>query len=216
MDVKYFNANFWYNVWLKLTIKNTLLKIGGINKTEAKNILADYKRIFTINKIKIIDIQLEYHVSWCSMILAIYKTYRNKNYGQKSAIEITEKIVFQNMGAESIEKYMARALDRAKDAFAYIVESSKKQEVDFFGKVFEFNRLIDNENKYQLDIKKCFYYEFFHENNSEELMEIACKWDLISWIQGIDKQKHKINMERNITIGNKEKDCEFIFERIII
>jgi hypothetical protein len=43
-------------------------------------------------------------------------------------------------------------------------------------------------------------------------MKIACKWDLISWTRGINKERHGIIFERNVMLGNKEKDCEFIFE----
>jgi hypothetical protein len=116
------------------------------------------------------------------------------------------------MEAESVAKYMEQALDKARNKFAYIVNSSKKQELNFFGKTFEFNRAIDNENKYHLNVRRCFYYGFFKENNAEELMKIACKWDLISWTRGINKERHGIIFERNVMLGNKEKDCEFIFE----
>ena len=198
-----------------MTIKKTLKKISGFNKIEVKDILADYKAIFASNKSRIIDVQSEYHVSWCSIIIAIYKKYRNKNYVEEKSIEMTEMVIFNNMGAETIAKYTAQALDRAKDKFLYIVRASKKQEIDFFANTFVFHRPVDNDNKYHLNVKKCFYYEFFRENKMEELMSIACKWDLISWASGIDEEKHKIKFERNISlVGNNEKNCEFIFERI--
>jgi hypothetical protein len=213
-DMKFFNKNYWYGLTLKLTIQKTLKETGKFNKTEIKDILADCKSVFTSNKSRIIDYQSEFHVLWCSVITAIYLKAKAMNFNEEHAIELTKEIIFSNMGAASIAKYMAKALDKAECKFIYIVNSSKKQEVDFFGKAFIFLRTVDNENKYHLLVKKCFYYDFFKETGNPELMKIACEWDLVSWAGAIDEEKHKVKFERNVTLGASEKVCEFIFERI--
>jgi hypothetical protein len=187
--MKFFNKNYWYGLTLKLTIQKTLKETGKFTKSEIKDILADYKAVFVSNKSKIIDYQAEYHVLWCSVIAAIYQKLTTMCFSEEQALELTKEVIFTNMGAESISNYMAKALDNAANKFLYIVNSSKKQEINFFGKTFTFRRVVDNDNKYHLLVKKCFYYDFFKEAKMPELMKIACEWDLGSLAGAIGKLK---------------------------
>ena len=77
-----------------------------------------------------------------------------------------------------------------------------------------FKRTIDNKSCYHLIVKKCLYFEYFKVNNALELMKIACKWDLVSWTQGIIPKKHKFSFERPVTLGLDNKECEFNFDRL--
>jgi len=119
------------------------------------------------------------------------------------------------MKPEVIANYIKLALDKTKDKFTYMVNSSKNQEKNFFGSTFTFYRKVDNNNSYHLRVSKCLYYDFFIKNNAPELMKIACKWDMISWTTGIVPERHNITFKRPVTIGLDNKDCEFDFDRIV-
>jgi len=51
-------------------------------------------------------------------------------------------------------------------------------------------------------------------NNAPELMQVACKWDMVSWTRGIVPDRHKISFQRPVTLGLEGMDCEFIFDRL--
>lgn len=208
------SKNYWYDVTLRTTIGKTIKQMTDFNKEEISTIKKTYTNLRKDNSHLIEDIQSEYHVSWCSMILSLYRICLSKGITQAEAMDIVEKIIFTNMDVQSTAKYVEAALDKSKDPFSYIVGSSKNQELNFFGHTFIFEREIDNENSYHLKVKKCLYYDYFKSYNVLELMKIACKYDMVSWTQGIVPEKHKLIFQRPFTIGLDGKDCEFNFDRI--
>lgn len=206
------SMNFWYDVALRTTISTTLTQRGMV-ASDVRKTLALYRKLRRENRGLIQDIPSEYHVSWSSMIAALYLTLREQGKGVAEAIETTGALIFQNMGADSVAGYISSSLDKAKDKFASIVKSSKQQEVDFFGKTFDFYRPLDTDRVYQLRVRSCLYLDFFRENGLPELMAIACRWDMISWSKGIDPTRHGIVFSRPKTLGLDGVDCEFDFER---
>jgi hypothetical protein len=209
-----FYTNFWYELSLNLTIWGTLKKTSGFNPEEIKKTKKRYKQLKIINRNFIKDIQSEYHVSWCSIILAVYETCKSKQMSQEESIAVTEKAIFTNMRPDAIAHYIKISLDKAKDAFAAIVKSSKNQETKFFGSTFVFYRPVDTPDSYHLRVSDCMYNNYFRKNGAPELMKIACKWDMVSWTKGIIPEAHKVVFKRPITLGLDNKDCEFDFDRI--
>jgi hypothetical protein len=208
------SKTFWYDVSLRTTIWKTIKKTKYFDKTDIYLIKASYVNLKKLNAYLIDDVQSEYHLSWCCIILSIYNMCLSKGITQSESIDITEKIIFTNMKTQSISKFIESSLDKSKDPFSFMILSSKNQESNFFGKTFIFDRTIDTKDSYHLKIKKCFYYDYFKSNNSPELMKIACKWDMVSWTQGIVTKKHRMIFQRPLTLGLDNKDCEFNFDRI--
>ncbi|RHX88713.1 L-2-amino-thiazoline-4-carboxylic acid hydrolase [Leptospira stimsonii] len=210
------SKNFWYELLQNITIWKTIKKTSKFSSFEIKKIREEYNRLKKTNRIFIRDIQSEYHVSWCSIILSIYKACLGKGMKNADAIRLTEEIIFSNMNAEGISKFIETALDKSKDPFNFIVTASKQQETNFFGNTFRFSRIKDGFDSYHVHVNECMYNEFFKENAYPELMTIACKWDMISWSRGIKQEKHKIFFERPVTLGLNGEDCKFKFERILL
>jgi hypothetical protein len=206
---------FWYDIALNFTIWKTLNNSKEFNREKIKFIRKRYYDLKRINKSFIIDIQSEYHISWCSIILAIYEMCIKSGFSQEQALDITENMVFTNMNPESVANHINKALDKTNDPFFFMVKSSKNQEKYFFGSTFRFYQSIENSNSYHLRVSNCLYYNYFKKNKAPELMRIACKWDMISWSKGIIPEKHGIIFKRPITLGLDNKDCEFDFDRQI-
>ena len=208
------SMNFWYEVTQNLTIWGTLKNTAGFNPRDIRNVKNKYKELRRKNRALIDDVPSEYHVSWCSLVLAIYQTSMEKGLNKKEAMNLTEKTVFTNTKADDISRYIEAALDKSKDPFGYMVNASKHQEDRFFGKTFGFVRTKDDENSYQVRVNRCLYCDYFKKNNAPELMKVACKWDLISWSQGIIPDRHKVMFKRPVTLGLDGKDCVFSFKKI--
>lgn len=206
--------NFWYDLALRTTIASTLTKHGRFTREDLRRTRDAYRGFRRGNYLMVKDLLSEYHLSWSSMVAAIYLTLREKGCGLDEAVEATGDLVFKNMGSDSVAGYISVALDRAKDRFAYIVRSSKRQEVGFFGTTFEFYRPTDTEGAYRLRVRSCFYNDFFRKNGLPELMRVACRWDIISWSKGIVPERHGIRFSRPKTLGLDNVDCEFDFERL--
>jgi hypothetical protein len=213
--LKFFIQNFWYDVILKLIYFKSLKKNGIFDKDEIAVIKKEFKIIVSDNKSMPGDVYSDFHLSWCSAILATYKACLKKKMTKEKSIEFTANAIFENMKADNIAQRIKTMLDKSNDPFKTIVNSSKYQEENFFGSTFVITRPIDDDNHYLCIISKCFYNDFFRRNESQELMQIACRWDYISWTKGIIPDKHKIKFERKTTLGLDNQECPFDFERII-
>jgi hypothetical protein len=208
-----FTLSFWYEVSLNVTIWGTLRKTGKFDRADIKSIEEKYRQLKKKNRYLIKDIPSEYHLAWSSIMLAIYDVCMEKGNGQEQSISITENVVFSNMKSDTVAGYVKKALDKAKDPFKEMVKTSKKQEKDFFGSTFRFSRLVDDDRAYLARVSDCFYLNYFRNNNALELMQIACKWDLISWSKGIIPEKHGLTFSRPFTMGLDDKDCDFGIKR---
>lgn len=212
--LKLLTQNFWYDVILKSTYFKSLENKGIFNRDELGEIKNEFKKFTTQNKSMLMDVYSEFHLSWCSAILATYRACLKKKMPAEKASEFTEHAVFDYMQADRIGKRIQKMLDNAGDPFRAIVNSSKYQEEKFFGKTFGITRPVDDDNHYLCLIHKCFYNDFFRRNKAPALMQIACKWDFISWAKGIVPEKHHIKFTRTVTLGLDDQKCPFEFERI--
>jgi hypothetical protein len=212
--VKWLTQNFWYDVFLRLTYFGSLSKGGGFNPVEIRKTRDIFKKLVNGNRSLLKDTKSEFHLSWCSAILATYRVCLDKGMDVDSAIAFTSHAIFANMQADSIADRVRRMLDKSKDPFRAMVNSSKSQERDFFGDTFEFTRPVDNDARYTAIVHTCFFNDFFRKNSAPELMRIACQWDLISWSKGIDPQKHHVAFSRPETLGLGGTSCPFSFTRL--
>jgi hypothetical protein len=107
----------------------------------------------------------------------------------------------------------ARWLDAVEDPFREIVDLSKSREEHSFGAGFQFERERDDDQAYVLNVRGCFYHNFFAANGAPELTPIFCDFDL-GWIEAIDPGRHRLRFERPTTIGHGGEMCPFRFFRL--
>jgi hypothetical protein len=214
MMLKFLSQNFWYDLALRTSYFRSLVRNKVFTVDEIGQVKSEFKETIMRNKRLLGDECSEFHLSWCSAILATYRGCLNKSVCGNEAVEITAGAIFGIMHPEYVVRHIRTILDRSADPFSAMVRASKRQEKKFFGNTFEFTRPSDDNDKYHLLVHRCFYNDFFRINGAPELMTIACRWDLISWSQGIVPEKHGIKFSRLVTLGFDGKACTFDFERI--
>jgi len=112
-----------------------------------------------------------------------------------------------------VQKASAQALDHALDPFRTIVAISQEREKSAFGVGFTFERERDDNQAYLLNVRNCFYHNFFAANGAAELTPIFCDFDA-NWITAIDPARHGFRFVRPTTIGYGGTICPFHFYRI--
>jgi hypothetical protein len=212
--LKCFVRNYWYDVFLRWTYFRTIRTRKVFDANEINQIKNSFRKLIQTNRAMLGDVYSEFHLSWCSAILATYRACLVKNMEKQDAIEFTAAVIFENMQADAIANRIRAMLNKAKDPFMVMVNASKHHENKFFGNTFQFSRMIDNDSQYQAVFHKCFFNDYFHNNGVPELMKIACAWDLISWSKGIDPEKHRLTFSRPVSLGLNGKDCSFTFNRL--
>jgi hypothetical protein len=103
-------------------------------------------------------------------------------------------------------------LDAAPDPFAAMVELSRTRERDAFGAGFTFVRSADDDQRYLLDVHRCFYQDVLAANDATELGAAMCEFDGY-WMSAIDPERHGFRFERPTTIGRGGTHCPFHFRR---
>lgn len=102
-------------------------------------------------------------------------------------------------------------LDAAPDPFAALVAASKQREADDFGPSFEFERRLDDEFSYVLDVPGCLFHRILTAVGRPELQAMVCRFDLL-WIGAIDPVRHRLRFERPVTFATGGT-CRMLFTR---
>ncbi|GAA5066924.1 L-2-amino-thiazoline-4-carboxylic acid hydrolase [Nocardia callitridis] len=111
-----------------------------------------------------------------------------------------------------VREHILRTLDEAEDPFATMVAASKDREQNDFGSGFTFDRPIDDNSRYHLNVTSCFYHDVLVAHSVPELAPIMCEFDT-NWIDAIDPDTHGFRFSRTTTIGYGGTHCPFHFER---
>lgn len=113
----------------------------------------------------------------------------------------------------AVREGTARWLDGVDDPFREMVALSKAREQHSFGAGFRFERERDDDRAYLLNVRGCFYHDFFAANGAPQLTPLFCDFDL-GWIEAIDPARHGLRFERATTIGYGGAMCPFHFFRV--
>ena len=103
-------------------------------------------------------------------------------------------------------------LDAAPDPYRAMVALTKSRERDAFGAGFTFRRPVDDDQRYHLDVHRCFYHDVLAANTATELTPVMCAFDK-AWIEAIDPARHGFRFNRVTTIGMGGSHCPFHFSR---
>ncbi|WP_194916248.1 L-2-amino-thiazoline-4-carboxylic acid hydrolase [Catenulispora rubra] len=105
----------------------------------------------------------------------------------------------------------AAMLDNVPDPFVALVEASKEREQTYFGPSFTFERPVDDQDTYVLDIKRCVFHETLAAAGRTELQPILCRFDL-NWADAIDPDRHHLRFVRPVTFASGDT-CRMVFTR---
>ncbi|AXB45251.1 L-2-amino-thiazoline-4-carboxylic acid hydrolase [Amycolatopsis albispora] len=104
-------------------------------------------------------------------------------------------------------------LDAAEDPFAAMVASAKAREKHTFGAGFTFDRRADDDQRYHVDVVRCFYYQVLDAHSATDLAPLMCDFDT-NWMGAIDPAQHGFRFERATTIGYGGARCPFYWDRV--
>jgi len=143
-------------------------------------------------------------------VLAAYQTLRPW-LSSEAAVALLQA-AFLKSGAPVREKTRA-FLDRSADPFGELVAISKRRESEAFGSSFVFERERDDDEAYLLNIRRCFWNDFFARAGVPELTRVLCEFDR-NWFEAIEPERHGLRFERTTTLGHGGTHCPFHFHRV--
>ncbi|MGI8331261.1 L-2-amino-thiazoline-4-carboxylic acid hydrolase [Actinomadura scrupuli] len=147
------------------------------------------------------------------LTLALVAAYRLllPRLGRAPALAAVRAALVEPLG-DIVRAGTRAVLDAAPDPFRAMVEISKAREEHAFGAGFTFRRPVDDEQRYHVDVHRCFYHEVLAAHSAAELTPAMCAFDA-NWIEAIEPGEHGFRFDRVTTIGLGGTHCPFHFTR---
>lgn len=171
---------------------------------------ARQEELETANAHMIVDEPARYNLQITLALVAAYESLLPR-LGRESAISTVQAALVESLG-DAVHASTRAMLDAAPDPFAAMVAISRSREEYAFGKGFTFRRPADDDQRYLLDVHRCFYHDVLAANSVPELTPAMCAFDG-NWIEAIDPAKDGFRFERATTIGLGGTHCPFHFTR---
>ena len=141
----------------------------------------------------------EGNVQFAVLVVALYEAFVKIGKEEKEAFKYVCFAINEPI-APFMEQNTEAFLTASERPFKAIVEISKAREAYYFGKSFGFERLIDNNYGYVLQIKKCLFHEVLKALEYTFLQRIICQVDC-GWIKGIKTDLHNLHFARPTTFA---------------
>ena len=133
------------------------------------------------------------------LVVALYEAFVKIGKEDKEAFKYVCLAINEPI-APFMEQNTEAFLTASERPFKAIVEISKAREAYYFGKSFGFERLIDNDYGYVLQIKKCLFHEVLKALEHTFLQRIICQVDC-GWRKGIKPDLHNLHFARPTTFA---------------
>ena len=141
----------------------------------------------------------EGNVQFAVLVVALYEAFVKIGKEEKEAFKYVCFAINEPI-APFMEQNTEAFLTASERPFKAIMEISKAREAYYFGKSFGFERLIDNDYGYVLQIKKCLFHEVLKALEHTFLQRIICQVDC-GWIKGIKTDLHNLHFARPTTFA---------------
>jgi hypothetical protein len=159
---------------------------------------------------KIVDEPARYNLRMTLALVAAYQLLL-PHFDREETIAVIQAGFVEPL-RPVVEAATRALLDTAPDPYRAMVALTKSRERDAFGAGFTFQRPVDDDQRYYLDIHRCYYHDVLTANGAAELTPVMCAFDK-AWIEAIDPGKHGFEFERVTTIGLGGTHCPFHFTR---
>ncbi|AQZ64622.1 unnamed protein product [[Actinomadura] parvosata subsp. kistnae] len=171
---------------------------------------ARHAKLESANAHLIVDEPARHNLRITLALVAAYEALLPR-LGREVALDAVRAALIEPLGA-AVREGTRAMLDAAPDPFAAMVAVSKSREEHAFGKGFVFRRTADDDRRYLLEVRRCFYHDVLVANGAPELTPALCAFDG-NWIEAIAPDQDGFRFDRPTTIGLGGTHCPFHFTR---
>ncbi len=152
----------------------------------------------------------------CSLLLAGYRVILPLIKDQDKVLGIMSAAMSERLG-EGIEAYLANRFEIIQDAPDRAFEKAKLNFKGIgearFGRTFVYEQEDRSETEYTVSVRKCFFNEFFSENEAPEMTQrVFCIQDDI-WMDELNNPKYSLKVSRSSIIAEGDDACSFHFSK---
>ena len=167
------------------------------------------------NQFRVVDEPSKNHLELTSLILASYRVLRTVMPDRDAILNLMRQAL-----AEPLQDYMQMYLtqrfgilpDVPSEAFKAAATNFKQRGEQSFGKAFQYEQEVQTPEQSFVNIRRCFFNDFFRANDAPELTPLFCFMDTL-WADALHEGEYNVRFERPTTLAAGDDMCRFQFTR---
>jgi hypothetical protein len=151
-----------------------------------------------------------------SVILAAYRILLTMIENKDQVLKILQAMI-GDLLKETIEDYLVSRFgitqDAPEKAFEMACSNFKKRGEEQMGSAFVYEQEISEQTRCVVNLRKCFFNDFFRDNSAPEVTPVLCTGDNV-WMEELNKPKYVVRVERTKTLAEGGDACDFNFYKV--
>lgn len=148
-----------------------------------------------------------------AFLLSSYRVLVPDILNREAAIEVLRTSLTARL-QRNIASYIADRFDirsdQPGDAFAKIARNFKTRGEERFGRAFVYEQEVREPERSFINVRRCFFNDYFREQGTPELTPILCELDNI-WAEELQKPQYRLRFQRPSTLATGGEMCRFQF-----
>jgi hypothetical protein len=171
--------------------------------------------IYTANQHRIVDEPSAHHLTLTALILASYRVLAPILSTRDEILALLRATLAEPLQRD-MSAYLTRRFnidpDRPEGAFAEVAAHFKARGEQLFGQAFVYEQEVQTAQASFVNIRRCFFNDFFTANGAPELTPLFCYMDTL-WAEALHQGGHNVTFHRPTTLAAGDDRCRFQFSR---
>lgn len=185
--------------------------------TIIQNIEETARPIREANQARVVDEPSQHHLELTSLILASYRVLVPIMQDREAILTLLRNVLAEPLQSQ-MQTYLTQrfGIDPTipAQAFGAAAENFKQRGEQRFGKAFQYEQEVQTPEQSFVNIRRCFFNDFFRTNGAPELTPLFCFMDTL-WADALHEGKYNVRFERPTTLAAGDDMCRFQFTRVL-
>ena len=163
----------------------------------------------------LIDVASEGHLQLCSTLLAAYRALLGLQPESSDVMVDIDEALVQPL-RERIDWWLDVRFgvhgDKPEQTFDVMAAKFAMTGTARFGESFEYIQEKLDQTQSLVQVRRCFFNDFFRRHGAENVTSLICKMDLV-WADRINNSGHNVRFERPSLLSAGDNCCRFYFYR---
>lgn len=167
------------------------------------------------NQSRVVDEPSKNHLELTSLILASYRVLSTVMSDGDDILSLIRQTLAEPLKGQ-MQEYLSRRFgiipNVPTEAFEAAASNFKQRGEQSFGNAFKYEQEVQTPEQSFVNIRRCFFNDFFRANDAPELTPLFCFMDTL-WADALHEGEYNVRFERPTTLAAGDDMCRFQFTR---
>ena len=169
------------------------------------------------NQARVVDEPSTHHLALTSLLLASYRVLLPLMEDREAVLTLLRTVLAAPL-RHQMQPYLTRrfGIDPTAPAQAFDAAAAnfKLRGEALFGNAFMYEQAVQTPEQSFVNIRRCFFNDFFRANDAPELTPLFCFLDTL-WADALHAGAYNVRFERPTTLAAGDDRCRFHFTRVV-